>query len=134
MFPNTYSRELWRQEAALEQTISTAREELSKAERNLKSTASRVSTLLYSIILDSFIPLSIKILCSNCIHIKKDQYFGVRISIFLIFMFQGISNGIETVKRIMQEKNLEGVYGPLIENFTVEEKYFTAVEVTAGNK
>lgn len=34
----------------------------------------------------------------------------------------------------MQEKNLEGVYGPLIENFTCDEKFFTAVEVTAGNK
>ncbi|KXJ23506.1 structural maintenance of chromosomes protein 3 [Exaiptasia diaphana] len=47
---------------------------------------------------------------------------------------RGISNGIETVKRIMQEKNLQGVYGPLIENFTCDEKFFTAVEVTAGNK
>ena len=51
-----------------------------------------------------------------------------------IVSFQGISNGIETVKRIMQDKNLEGVYGPLIENFTCDEKFFTAVEVTAGNK
>nr|QIC49990.1 structural maintenance of chromosomes protein 3 [Actinia equina] len=47
---------------------------------------------------------------------------------------RGITNGIETVKRIMQDKNLEGVYGPLIENFTCDEKFFTAVEVTAGNK
>ncbi|XP_032229709.1 structural maintenance of chromosomes protein 3 [Nematostella vectensis] len=47
---------------------------------------------------------------------------------------KGISNGIETVKKIMQEKNLQGVYGPLIENFTCNEKFFTAVEVTAGNR
>lgn len=41
------NRELWRQEAALEQTISTAREELTKAERNLKATTSRVCNLMY---------------------------------------------------------------------------------------
>ncbi|EDO34136.1 predicted protein, partial [Nematostella vectensis] len=80
-------KELWRQEAAMEQTINTAREELSKSERGLKGTVNK-----------------------------------------------GISNGIETVKKIMQEKNLQGVYGPLIENFTCNEKFFTAVEVTAGNR
>ena len=36
--------------------------------------------------------------------------------------------------KIIAEKNINGVYGPLIDNFTCEDKYFTAVEVTAGNK
>ena len=42
--------------------------------------------------------------------------------------------GIESVKKVVQDKGIEGVYGPLIENFTCNEKFFTAVEVTAGGK
>ena len=38
-------RELWREEAAIEQSLQNIREELSKTERNLKSTVSKVSIL-----------------------------------------------------------------------------------------
>ena len=47
---------------------------------------------------------------------------------------QAVANGIESVQSIIKENNIDGVYGPLIENFTCEDKYFVAVEVTAGNK
>ena len=50
------------------------------------------------------------------------------------YLFQHINNGIDTVKKIVQERNIQGVYGPLIENFHCDEKFFTAVEVTAGNR
>ena len=47
---------------------------------------------------------------------------------------QAVANGIDSVLKIIAEKKINGVYGPLIDNFTCEDKYFTAVEVTAGNK
>ncbi|XP_027039126.1 structural maintenance of chromosomes protein 3-like [Pocillopora damicornis] len=80
-------KELWREEAAIEQSMQNTREELSKTERNLRSTVSK-----------------------------------------------HVSNGIDTVKRIVQERGIDGVHGPLIENFQCDKQFFTAVEVTAGNK
>jgi len=38
-------RELWREEAAIEQSVQNTREELNKTERNLRSTVSKVSTV-----------------------------------------------------------------------------------------
>ena len=37
-----YNRELWREEATIEQSMQNTREELSKTERNLRSTVSKV--------------------------------------------------------------------------------------------
>ena len=37
-----HNRELWREEAAIEQSMQNTREELSKTERNLRSTVSKV--------------------------------------------------------------------------------------------
>ncbi|KAJ5826391.1 Chromosome segregation protein SudA [Penicillium riverlandense] len=42
------------------------------------------------------------------------------------------SRGIAAVRRITRQHNLEGVYGTLAELFDVNERYRTAVEVTAG--
>ena len=47
---------------------------------------------------------------------------------------QAINRGIDAVRKIVEEKQLSGVYGPLIENFTCEPRVFTAIEVTAGNR
>ena len=47
---------------------------------------------------------------------------------------QAINRGVDSVKRIVEERQMSGVYGPLIENFTCEQRVFTAVEVTAGNR
>eukprot|EP01114_Cavostelium_apophysatum_P016736 TRINITY_DN4818_c0_g1_i6.p1 TRINITY_DN4818_c0_g1~~TRINITY_DN4818_c0_g1_i6.p1 ORF type:complete len:998 (-),score=422.06 TRINITY_DN4818_c0_g1_i6:73-3066(-) len=44
-----------------------------------------------------------------------------------------ISSGLQAVKRIATERNISGVYGPLIELFEVADQFMTAVEVTAGN-
>ena len=45
-----------------------------------------------------------------------------------------INNGLDSVSRIVRDKHIQGVYGPLIENFTCAPKLFTAIEVTAGNR
>ena len=43
--------------------------------------------------------------------------------------------GLDALHRIVHEKGMKGVYGPLIENFEcVSSQFFTAVEVTAGNR
>ena len=55
-------------------------------------------------------------------------------SVCLRVFLQAFNNGIDAIKKIVREKNISGVYGPLIENFKCNEKFFTAVEVTAGNR
>ena len=48
-------------------------------------------------------------------------------------MDQNTSRGLAAVRRIKRQYNLNGVYGTLAELVEVNEKYRTAVEVTAGN-
>lgn len=47
-------------------------------------------------------------------------------------MDQNTSRGLAAVRRIKRQHNLEGVYGTLAELFDVNDRYRTAVEVTAG--
>ncbi|KAI9823016.1 MAG: Structural maintenance of chromosomes protein 3 [Thelocarpon impressellum] len=47
-------------------------------------------------------------------------------------MDQNTSRGLAAVRRIKRQHNLDGVYGTLAELIEVNEKYRTAVEVTAG--
>ena len=42
--------------------------------------------------------------------------------------------GLESVQKIAQRLGLQGVYGPVYELFDVDERYHTAVEVTAGQR
>ncbi|XLT64939.1 hypothetical protein HN873_021378, partial [Arachis hypogaea] len=44
-----------------------------------------------------------------------------------------VRRGMNSVRKICSEYNISGVYGPIIELLNCEEKFFTAVEVTAGN-
>lgn len=48
-------------------------------------------------------------------------------------MDRNTSRGISAVRRIKRQHNLDGVYGTLAELLDVNERYRTAVEVTAGN-
>lgn len=48
-------------------------------------------------------------------------------------MDQNTSRGLASVRRIKKQHNLEGVYGPLAELFTTDDRLKTAVEVTGGN-
>ncbi|KAI9672669.1 MAG: Structural maintenance of chromosomes protein 3 [Alyxoria varia] len=47
-------------------------------------------------------------------------------------MDQNTSRGLAAVRRIKQQRQLDGAYGTLAELFTVSERFKTAVEVTAG--
>jgi structural maintenance of chromosome 3 (chondroitin sulfate proteoglycan 6) len=47
-------------------------------------------------------------------------------------MDQGTSRGLESVRRIVKQHNIQGAYGCLGELFEFPEKYKTAIEVTAG--
>lgn len=52
----------------------------------------------------------------------------------LSYMMDGnTSRGIAAVRRIAKQHNLDGVYGTLAELIEVNDRYRTAVEVTAGN-
>nr|POE68624.1 structural maintenance of chromosomes protein 3 [Quercus suber] len=44
-----------------------------------------------------------------------------------------VRRGLKSVKSICKEYNIRGVFGPVIELLDCDEKFFTAVEVTAGN-
>ncbi|XP_010254292.1 PREDICTED: structural maintenance of chromosomes protein 3 [Nelumbo nucifera] len=44
-----------------------------------------------------------------------------------------IRRGLSSVRRIIRDYNIEGVFGPVLELLDCDEKFFTAVEVTAGN-
>lgn len=42
--------------------------------------------------------------------------------------------GLNSVRRICRQLQISGVHGPIIELLDCEEKFYTAVEVTAGNR
>lgn len=44
-----------------------------------------------------------------------------------------IARGLNSVKRLATQHNIEGVYGSLLENFECRKEWSTAVEVVAGN-
>ncbi|KAJ6386256.1 hypothetical protein OIU77_029263 [Salix suchowensis] len=44
-----------------------------------------------------------------------------------------VRRGLNSIRRICREYKISGVFGPIIELLDCDEKYFTAVEVTAGN-
>ncbi|KAJ5533045.1 RecF/RecN/SMC [Penicillium frequentans] len=78
-------KELWREEAKLDSILSSASQEMDRAERSLSH-----------------------------------------------MMDQNTSRGLAAVRRIKRQQNLDGVYGTLAELFEVNDRYRTAVEVTAG--
>lgn len=49
-------------------------------------------------------------------------------------MSQDVRRGLNTIRRICSEYRINGVFGPLVELVDCDEKFFTAVEVTAGNR
>ncbi|XP_046850172.1 structural maintenance of chromosomes protein 3-like isoform X2 [Xenia sp. Carnegie-2017] len=63
---------------------------------------------------------------------KEDLYRRERV--LRSSVSKAILNGIESVKTIVRDEGIQGYHGPLIENFTCLPRFYTAVEVTAGNK
>lgn len=55
-------------------------------------------------------------------------------SFYIILPFQDIRRGLNSVRRLCRDHSIRGVFGPIIELLDCEEKFFTAVEVTAGNR
>ena len=50
-------------------------------------------------------------------------------------MSKSTNRGLDAVKRIAEERQLTGVYGPLIDNFVLKkEEAAVAIDVTAGNR
>ncbi|KAK3277828.1 Structural maintenance of chromosomes protein 3 [Cymbomonas tetramitiformis] len=49
-------------------------------------------------------------------------------------MAKDISDGLDSIKRIVKNHSIKGVHGPLIDLMTCEERFNMAVEETAGNK
>lgn len=47
---------------------------------------------------------------------------------------QDIRRGLTSVRRICDQYKIEGVFGSLIELLECDDRFFTAVEVTAGNR
>jgi structural maintenance of chromosome 3 (chondroitin sulfate proteoglycan 6) len=47
---------------------------------------------------------------------------------------QDVRRGLNSVRKICKNHNISGVHGPIIELLNCDEKIFTAVEVTAGNR
>ena len=114
--PLVCGRELWRREAGIDQTIQNARDELAKCERNLRGTMGKVNT-------QSTNSRSTNTAISVCVVVWC-----------VCVCVQAVNRGLDSVKRVVEEKHMSGVYGPLLENFTCEPRVFTAVEVTAGNR
>ncbi|PPD74467.1 hypothetical protein GOBAR_DD28615 [Gossypium barbadense] len=46
---------------------------------------------------------------------------------------EDVRRGLNSIRKICREYNIGGVFGPIIELLNCDEKFFTAVEVTAGN-
>jgi hypothetical protein len=45
-----------------------------------------------------------------------------------------VRRGLNSIRRICADYRINGVFGPLVELVDCDEKFFTAVEVTAGNR
>jgi len=52
----------------------------------------------------------------------------------LYYNVQDVRRGLNSVRKICKTQNISGVHGPIIELLNCDEKFFTAVEVTAGNR
>ena len=54
--------------------------------------------------------------------------------VLISFLPQDIRRGLNSVSRIIKDHGISGVFGPVLELVDCEEKFFTAVEVTAANR
>ena len=74
--------------------------------------------------------------------LKKIVYEFILTLSSLVYRFKAVLNGIDSIQKVLQyfrdnrkfPEVVDGYYGTLIENFEVEKTFFTAVEVTAGNR
>lgn len=63
-----------------------------------------------------------------------DFFFFLVFCPFLVPYYQDVRRGLNSIRRICRDYKINGVFGPIIELLDCDEKFFTAVEVTAGNR
>lgn len=123
-----YYSELWRKENTIQQTLSSLKEDLAKADQSLRSMAGKVSV--------QFVLLCLSYWIVECI---SEYYYLITIA----WLEQPILNGRDSVRKVLETFRERGgsaaeiansYYGPVIENFDCEKSIYTAVEVTAGNR
>lgn len=101
-------RDLWKTESKLDAQARHASEQLKQAESSIAKTMDRV--------------------CFPFSSVPSLHY----LTLFPPSASQDTSTGLRAARWIAEELGIEGYYGPLYELFEVEERYKTAVEVTAG--
>lgn len=120
--------ELWRKENTIQQTLSSLKEDLAKADQSLRSMAGKVSVQFLLLLLSYWIMRHI-----------SEYYYLINIA----WLEQPILNGRDSVRKVLETFRERGgtaaeiansYYGPVIENFDCEKSIYTAVEVTAGNR
>ena len=103
-------RDLWKEETKLDAQYRHAQEQLKNAERAVGATMDRVR----------FSP-------------PPREVNEQRLTLPPCTR-QDTAQGLRAAKAIAARLNLDGYHGPLYELFTVEDRYKTAVEVTAGTR
>lgn len=120
--------ELWRKENTIQQTLSSLKEDLAKADQSLRSMAGKVSVQFLLLLLSYWI-----------LGHSSEYYYLITIA----WLEQPILNGRDSVRKVLETFRERGgsaaeiansYYGPVIENFECEKSIYTAVEVTAGNR
>ncbi|KAK7300360.1 hypothetical protein RJT34_11204 [Clitoria ternatea] len=63
----------------------------------------------------------------------NDDYLASGKRVHAAIIYPDVRRGLNSVRKICREFGISGVHGPIIELLKCDEKFFTAVEVTAGN-
>lgn len=71
---------------------------------------------------------------SICSYLLQRVYLTVINELSSSMCTQDIRRGLNSVNRIIKDHSIRGVFGPILELIECDPKFFTAVEVTAGNR
>ncbi|WVZ20171.1 hypothetical protein V8G54_007493 [Vigna mungo] len=71
-------------------------------------------------------------ICSGLLY-KRCTFAALDLNVYKFAVVEDVRRGLNSVRKICREYNISGVHGPIIELLNCDEKFFTAVEVTAGN-
>ncbi|WZZ54499.1 hypothetical protein YC2023_054606 [Brassica napus] len=113
-------KEKWGEESELSSELEKLKTELERAKKNLDHATPGVSERAIFIAImhapSPKLPFSVFVSGDSADSLSQD-----------------VRRGLSSIKRICSEYKINGVFGPLVELVDCEEKFFTAVEVTAGN-
>lgn len=153
-----FDRSLWAKESELSSEIDQLKQEVIKAEKSLDHATPGVSNCFrYQFVMCNCGHCAPKTellkqedLEGHCLNKEKITIY-MSIAEGILFMFptggshviyltdftricQDIRRGLNSVRRICRQSEISGVCGPIFELLDCDEKFFTAVEVTAGNR